>query len=237
MTITTPASALVPASYDQFQRAPESELRYGFFTRLADSWAGWRDRRVVDMTDGRVDSPWLQRLHFECDNRLEAEHRSAQASLALLDHAIVSDRHRITSTATMLAALTEQRELLLEEEPSSEPTTAAEVTDDPTVRRNRRERTRLVRLADLDRRTTEAEAIRTAAEQSVVTLVASRHAHWSVVQVRGSHLIAHYNRRAATYVRTATRKHGGRVITPTVAHPVWLGEPVPSLPDFDREEH
>lgn len=235
MTSTFTPTADIPAAVGQFQRAPEPEIRYTFWARLADSWAGWRDRRVVAVAEGEAASPWLQRHHFTCVNRLEAEHRTAQASLALLDHALVSERERISAASAALNEATDARVRLSGEPLSDAPTTVAEASDDPAVRFDRRRRDRAAELGRRDARASELRATANAARLAIQTLTVDRHAHWAVLQVRGAHLIAYYNRRAATYVRVATRKHGELVRTPTVPEPTWLGQAVPPAPQTTQE--
>lgn len=235
-TTTALPTASDPISSAVLLRDPEPELRYGFVKRFADSFAGWRDRRVLVVTDGEASSPWLQRHHFECDTRLESEHRAGRAALAQLDQTIVAEHQKIALAAAAEAQARDSHADLAAQPLSDEATTSAEASDNPAVRLARRERTRRAELGRLDAQAVQQRAIADASTIVFQTHTTARSSHWAVMQVRGSHIIAHYNRRAATYVRAASRGHGELVRTPFVTEPGWLTQPAPATPDTTRKD-
>lgn len=230
-----------------FVRDPEGEVSYSRWLRLSDAWAGWIDRSNLATIDGEAASPWLQRLHWECANRLEAEHRATVAALAFYDQRIVQLREHITTAADKLTGLTAEAGAsaasLADDESapiSDEPTTVAEQGDDRSVVRKRNAQRRAAALQPrrdaLAALRHEIDRLREAIIQDQIrlrTTLTDRHSLWSVLLVRSAHLIAHYGRRASTYVRAATRRSGGLVRTPTAPQPDWLTvgtiPPVPNL--------
>lgn len=250
MTATEPTT--ITYSVDaSFARKPETEVNYSLWQRLSDAWAGWSDRASLATIDGDAASPWLQRLHWEAANRLEAEHRATVASLAFLDQQIVRLREKIATSHAKLADQTADqtnRTASLAEyaaRPISDaPTTAAEETDSRAVVKKRNTQRREIELKPkrdaLSRLQGEISALRESLIEDHIELRAAttdRHSHWTVLMVRSAHLLAHYNRRASTYVRAATRNAGGLVRTPDAPQPGWLLDGiVPPVPDQDSTE-
>lgn len=235
-TTQTTAATITYASGGAFERDPEPDLRYGFWLRLGDTWAGWADRSSLAANAGEAASPWLERLHFECVNRLEAEHRATVASLAYQDQRIVQLRERITTGQSRLAVLAAEVDAKAasladaESAPiSDEPTTVAEQGDARSVVRTRNAQRRAAALQP--RRDALASiqggvtSLGTAIIQDQIDLqmaITDRRSLWSILMVRSAHLVAHYNRRAGTYVRAASRRGGGLVSTPSAPRPDWL---------------
>ncbi|QLQ16306.1 MAG: hypothetical protein HZY73_12320 [Micropruina sp.] len=169
------------------------------------------------------------------------------SSLAFHDQRIVRLREKLATAQASLAVLTEeiaaQTADLADEEAvpiSDAPTTAAEQGDDRSVVKRRNAERRAAALQPtreaLSRLRGEAAALRAAIIQDQIELRATstdRHSLWSVLLVRSAHLIAHYNRRASTYVRSATRRGGDLVRTPNAPQPSWLTEDaIPPVPDL-----
>lgn len=228
-----------------FVRDPEGEVKYGRWQRLSDAWAGILDRSSIATLDGEAASPWLQRLHWECANRLEAEHRATVAALAFYDQRIVQLREQIMTAEDKLSTLTAEADAqaasLADDEKvpiSDEPTTAAEQGDAPSVVKKRNAQRRAAALQPTRDRLAavrgEVAGLREVIIQNQISLrmtITDRHSIWSVLMVRSAHLVAHYNRRASTYVRAASRRGGGLVRTPNASQPDWLTDgTIPSVP-------
>lgn len=252
MTTTTAHNPTISYSTGGvFQRDPEPQIRYRLWTRLMDALAGWTDRSTLATEDGEARSPWLERLHWECTHRLEAEHRATVATLIFHDQQIVTLREQIETAerrihhhdgevATMTATLDVEKAVPI----TDAATTAAELTDAPEVvrRRNTERRAReLQPLRDsLAHSQGEINFLRAAIVADQIALRArltDRASHWSVLQVRSSHLLAHYNRRAGTYVRAAANRNGSLIRIPSAPRPWWLGEnTLPEVADFGADQ-
>lgn len=217
---TTPT---FPQAFATVQRKPEEPIAYRWGQRTSDAWAGWRDRRVVVVEDdATASSPWLQRLGFECATSLEGERRAAQATFAVLDAGITDARQSIVNTNGRLEELRAQHSELRAVQLSDAPVTAVDHTDAGDARLARRQRERGARLGELALQEKQWEGVIDGARQSIQSLVAARSWHWSILLTRSAHLIAFFNRRAATYTRAATRKASGPVLAPRVPQPDWL---------------
>ena len=82
---TAETTPIAPAA-TLLQRDPAPTIRYGFFRRLADSWAGFRDRRRVGRgaeqgkpaAEFRTD--WIVGLEHACRTHQEIERRATGRS-------------------------------------------------------------------------------------------------------------------------------------------------------------
>lgn len=220
-----------------FQRDPERPLPYRRLDRWRDWLAGWSDRPQLAGVRGETpDTPWLQQLGQECRTRLEAERRGTLAVVAAIDAAIVGHRRRIGVLLDELAALGVQREEQAAIQPDAIATTAAEELETAEQRGRRRTREHRAALAAMDEQVRERGVLRDEARVAIDTLLAARQWHWTVLLVRGHHLLAHYNRRCATYVRALVRRAERGYDHPVVPAPDWLSQesppPIPSVPSI-----
>lgn len=223
-----------------FQRDPERPLRYRRLERWRDWLAGWSDQaQLAGARGAALDTPWLQRLGQECRTRLEAERRGTLAVVAAIDASIVGHRRRIGVLLDELAALGARRDEQAAVRPDSAATTAAEELESPEQRGRRRLREQHAALAVLDEQLRERVVLRDEARVAIDTLLAARQWHWTVLLVRGHHLLAHYNRRCATYVRVLVRRAERGYEHPVTPAPDWLGQesppPVPTLSPLHTE--
>lgn len=227
----TAADAIVPAAVPAFQRIPEEPLPYPLWTRVSDWFAGFRDRVVLATQPDEIDTPWLHRLSQECRTRLEAERRGTLAVTAVIDDALAAHRRQIENAVAAIARLSEQRDALHDRPVSDAPTTTAERYDSAEQRQMRRARAQQADVGRIDARLHEVTVQKEQALVSIATLTAARQWHWTLLLVRGHHLVAHYNRRSATYVRTLTRRADRHYRQPTIPEPDWARQPsAPELP-------
>lgn len=230
-THLTAADTALPAAVPSFQRAPEEPLPYRRWTRIGDWFAGVRDRAFLPAQTDTLDTPWLHRLGQECRTRLEAERRGTLAVTAVIDDALSGHRRQIDNVIEEVARLAEQRAELAERPVPDTATTAAEQYDSPEQRRLRRLRTQAAAVGRIEARLQELSARKDQAAVAMETLTASRQWHWTLLLVRTHHLLAHHNRRAATYARTMTRRADRHFPQPTIPEPDWARQPsAPELP-------
>lgn len=227
----TAADAALPTAVPAFQRIPEEPLPYPLWTRIGDWFAGLRDRVVLATQLDAIDTPWLHRLGQECRTRLEAERRGTLAITAVIDDALAAHRRLIANAVDEIARLEQQGGALAGRPLSDEAVTSAEQYDLPEHRRLRRARARQAEAGRLEARRHEVVAQKDQALVSIATLTASRQWHWTLLLVRSHHLVAHYNRRSASYVRTLTRRADRSYPQPTIAEPEWARQATaPELP-------
>lgn len=223
MTMTV-ADASIAQAVPTFQRLPEKPLPYPLTARLLDWWAGFRDRAALPTSERRIDTPWLRRLSDECSTALEGERRGALAVIASIDETIAAHECQIELAHAELNAVADDQDTLSGVEVNAAAVTAAEQFDTPEQRLLRRRRSLAARREVL---VTRELAARGKVEQSrlaIGTLTSARQAHWTMLQVRCCHLLAHYNRRAASYTRSVTRRRSEPFDIPTVAQPGWVVE-------------
>lgn len=230
--ITSPRSAAFPEALLAVQRAPESPITYALMRRVADALAGFCDRRVVTLSPDQVAGlPWLQRLGAECRTALEAERRAAHANLAALDTAVAAARQSIETSEVRAEELRQRLGALNGQEISAAATTAADAGDDPAVRRSRKQQQRDIEVGRMDGQLSQFDATVDANRQAIQTLLMARRWHWTLLLTRSVHLIAHYDRRAATYTRHALREAATEVYAPQAREPQWLQSGPPPVTD------
>lgn len=202
----SPDTVAVPAALQVLLRAPENALPYSFRHRLADSWAGVRDRRIIpDEVQKELNTDWLAGLTAECRTRQEDERRITRAALAVLDDEIAHASERIVQAGIEIDRLTS--ELDFENRPvEGSATTSAEEWATPEelmARRAREQRARVVRLRG---RIAALQSETADCHERITAALAGRRSHWAQLIVRATHLDAHYRRRARRYLRAATRR-------------------------------
>ena len=210
---TTPIAPAAPL----LQRDPAPTIRYRFLERVADSWAGFRDRRRVvrrnaaepGQADQRVPefrTDWIVGMEHACRTNQEIERRATRAAIAVLDDMIATHRGTVERARESLPDLDRQIVAAAETPIDATPMSTGEQFETPQQRQGRRHRERDSRVAGLrERRRALAEARAQAARQ-IVICVPARRSHWEQLLVRSSVLTEHYNRRARTYARAATRR-------------------------------
>lgn len=226
----TTASVPIPAAVPVLQRIPDDGLRYGIVHRICDSWQGWRDRRRVARTLGEKETApagfrtdFLERLAAECFTRQEHERRTTRVAIAVLDDAIVSARHTVRALQQRLPDIDRRHADTVGTVVDDAPVTSAEQYDTPQQRRTRRLREQQAAIdAAAAERQQLLHRIDQAGEQIDIALQARR-SHWAQLLVRAELLTAHYNRRARTYARSASRRTSLFISTTDrlITDPTW----------------
>ncbi|WP_182263229.1 hypothetical protein [Rhodococcus sp. UFZ-B548] len=229
-TLLTTASVPIPAAVPVLQRNPDDGLRYRTLLRFCDSWQGWRDRRRVARTLAEKDAApagfrtdFVERLAAECFTRQEHERRTTRTAIAVLDDAIVSARHSAHALQQRLPDIAQRHADAAAGTVEDGPATSAEQYDTAQQRRTRRLRAQQAAIdAAVAERQQLLHRIDQAGEQIDIALQARR-SHWAQLLVRVELLTAHYNRRARTYTRSASRRTSLFISTTDqlITDPAW----------------
>lgn len=215
--------APLPGALPLFLRIADRPLRYRWWTRICDRWAGRRDRTPVTETyePGKTaSSAWLQQLIAECDTAIAQERSRTEAMVAVLDNKQAS----LDTTARAAAQYIEEMRQKMEAV-HSQPARAPGAGEKYSREEERQARLALERGAALARLTTaktQAEERRRAALHEVDVLTSDRRSHGTVLRGRIRLIVEHYQRRASNYVRGMSRPRKGITYTaPLIPIPDW----------------
>ncbi|TRY16873.1 hypothetical protein FOJ82_13450 [Tessaracoccus rhinocerotis] len=216
--------AHIPDALPVFLLVPDEPLRYGWWTRTRDHWAGRQDRlRGTEHMEPlqTASSAWLQRLFAECGNAVAQGRSRTDALVALLDkeQAALAAEERVAADhiGQLASDLAE-----LQGSPLRESLGAGEgfSDDDEVLRRKALERQ--TALAQLRTAQTQAAERRRTVLQQIDVIVTQKRSHWSVLQERTRQLLEHYQRRASTYARGMSRPSRGiTFLAPVLPMPDW----------------
>lgn len=172
---------------------PEPPIASRSWDRLADAAAGWRDRRPMTSPGGMAGSWSLRRLRDECAAQLDAERHAALGEFAALDRDIAAERNTITVSATRLLEALEARQ-----------------------------RARGAEADRLDARASDDRSAIHAAHGAIARISSARSSRWATLVARAFRLVAHYEKRAATYARATTGRGGVPLRPSPMPTPSWL---------------
>jgi hypothetical protein len=200
---------------DFYLRNPEPPTRDTLFQRLADAWAGRRDRLSAAQTaKSTPDVPLPELTPWAHDTlalaaQVEAKERTVhEGSIDPARREITRLAHTAATARTAAATATTAAEQAEEKGPDSpEPVSAAEAYDSEAVRIGRRANAHNTRLASHHARATAAnDTAATAAADLALLETRIEGADKALAHRLSEH--AHYTRRRlAVYARAITRRH------------------------------
>ncbi|HMR49485.1 MAG TPA: hypothetical protein PKE40_09490 [Arachnia sp.] len=213
----------LPGALPVFLRASERPPRYRWWRRLADRWAGRRDRTpLTDAEDPLQEaaSAWLQQLVAQCEAAVAEERSTTEALIAVLDD----------KKAGFEAAAREAEAQIVDVKNALEAAHAApdrglgagEKYSPAEERQTRLTLERRTALARLTTAKTQAEERRRTSLQSAEKLDAARHSHWTMLQERSRLIVTHHQQRASAYAGGMSQPRKGVVyLAPAIPIPEW----------------
>jgi hypothetical protein len=238
--ILTPDQARVPDAVPAFQRPYGSTIAYRRRQERSDQRRGRRDRDEAraTLTPAQDDesifmlhTTWLQALGDECGGYLEDEHRATNAMHAAIDHDLVGAYQQLSALADQRRRLTSARDQITASNP--QPDSRGAASDGVIVATARATRDHKARVASATGEVSSIDEQAAAVQLQIVTLLEDRASHWTVLLTRCWELLAHFDRRGATYAGQASKGAAVRLAQTRVTRPQWLSQPAPPAPRPD----